>query len=286
MKYSKEHPPLVCMQTNSRCYKNTRIMNVKGVLVHSTGANNPTIKRYVQPINDPEMLAIIGKNPYNNDYNHQPNAQAGLNAFIGKLANSTVAAVQTMPWNYRPWGCGSGSKGSCNDGWIQFEICEDNLQDTNYFNAIYKETMELVAYLCKLYGLNPLGQVQHNGVAVPVILCHKDSNTLKLGSAHADVLHWFPKFGKNMDTLRQDVYALMNEKEEEEVTQEDFEKMMAVYLKKLAAEQATQPWEINALAWAQQNGILQGGGDGNLMPHKFITRGEMATVLQRYDEKK
>ena len=36
-----------------------------------------------------------------------------------------------------------------------------------------------------------------------------DSHKLGLGSNHGDVLHWFPKFGKNMDTVRADVAALM-----------------------------------------------------------------------------
>lgn len=44
-----------------------------------------------------------------------------------------------MPWDYRPWGCGSGSKGSCNDGWIQFEICEDSLTDKVYLEQAYEE---------------------------------------------------------------------------------------------------------------------------------------------------
>jgi hypothetical protein len=52
---------------------------------------------------------------------------AGLNAFIGYLRDGSVGTIQTMPWDFRPWGCGSGIKGSCNNGWIQFEICEDNL---------------------------------------------------------------------------------------------------------------------------------------------------------------
>ena len=47
MKYSKTNLPLVCMQTNSTCYKGTREMTVKGVLWHSTGANNNSLKRYV-----------------------------------------------------------------------------------------------------------------------------------------------------------------------------------------------------------------------------------------------
>ena len=74
MKYSSSNPPIVCMQTNSTCYKQTRTMTPLGILWHSTGANNPTLKRYVQPLktdaNYKEMINLIGLNPYNNDWNH------------------------------------------------------------------------------------------------------------------------------------------------------------------------------------------------------------------------
>lgn len=213
MKYNSNNKPIVCMQTNSTCYKNTSKMNIKGVLWHSTGAKNPWIKRYVQPSdNAPDkeaMLKLIGKNEYCNDWNHIY-LQAGLNAWIGKLADGTVATVQTMPWDYKPWGCGSGSKGSCNNGFVQFEICEDSLNDKAYFNKVYKEACELTAYVCKTYNLDPNGFTTVNGVKVPVILCHADSYKLGLGSNHGDVLHWFKKHGKNMDNVRKDVAALMN----------------------------------------------------------------------------
>jgi hypothetical protein len=114
-----------------------------------------------------------------------------------------------MPWNYKPWGCGGGAKGSCNNGWMQFEICEDGLSDKAYFNAVYKEACELTAYYCKMYNLNPLGTVSYNGVTVPVILCHQDSYQLKLGSNHGDVYHWFKKYGKTMEDVRKDVAELM-----------------------------------------------------------------------------
>jgi len=212
MRYSEKNKPLVCMMTQSTCYKQTEKMDIKGVLWHSTGANNPWLKRYVQPDDNAKdkdsLIKVIGKNTYGNDWNHT-SVQAGLNCWIGKLADGTVAAVQTMPWNYRPWGCGSGSKGSCNTGWIQFEICEDGLDDKTYFEQVYQEACELTAYLCKLYGIDPNGSVQYNGVTVPTILCHADSHKLGLGSNHGDVLHWFPKFGRNMDTVRNDVAALM-----------------------------------------------------------------------------
>ena len=212
MKYNANNKPLVCMQTTSRCYKNTKTMTVKGVLWHSTAANNPYLKRYVQPSdNAPDRqywLQLLGKNQYNNDWNHT-DRQAGMNCWIGKLADGTITTVQTMPWNYRPWGCGSGSKGSCNSGWIQFEICEDDTINKDYFNKVYKEACEITAYLCKMYGLDPNGYTTLNGVKVPVILCHYDSHKLGLGNNHGDVYHWFKKHGKDMDDVRKDVAALM-----------------------------------------------------------------------------
>lgn len=212
MKYNDNNKPLVCMQTQSDCYKGTRKMEVKGVLWHSTGANNPYLKRYVQPSDNAsdkeQMLKLLGKNQYNNDWNHI-NRQAGMNCWIGKLADETIATVQTMPWDWRPWGCASGPKGSCNDHWIQFEICEDNLNDKNYFEAVYEEACQITAYLCKMFNIDPNGTVDYKGQKIPTIICHKDSNTYGCGNGHADIYHWFPKYGKSMETVRQDVANIL-----------------------------------------------------------------------------
>ena len=212
MKYNDKNKPLICMMTQSTCYKGTRKFAPKGVLWHSTGANNPWLKRYVQPDDNAtdrtEWLNRLGKNQYNNDWNHQ-DVEAGLNFWIGKLADGTVAAVQTMPWDYRPWGCGSGSKGSCNNTHIQFEICEDGLNDKSYWEAVYKEACEMTAYLCKLFGINPKGTTVCNGVTVPTIVDHTGSHSLGLGSNHGDIQHWSRKYGKTMDNVRNDVAAIL-----------------------------------------------------------------------------
>lgn len=271
MKYSKTNPPIICMQTNSTCYKGTSKMSIKGVLWHSTGANNTTIKRYVQPSeNDPnynKLIAQIGQNTGRNDWNHI-SVQAGLNAWVGTLADGTVAAVQTMPWDYKPWGCGSGSKGSCNNGWIQFEICEDNLSNKNYFDKIYKEACELTAYLCQLYKLNPLGTTSLNGINVPVILCHQDSYQLGLGSNHADIYHWFTKYGKNMNTVRQDVANLIGQKTADQIIPTIPAQNVSPNIKK--GEESTRVREL------QQNLIKLGydvgpdGADGDFGNNTFI----------------
>lgn len=213
MKYSTKNKPMVCMMTNSTCYKQSGAMNVKGVLWHSTGANNPYISRYVQPskndANYNKLMNLLGTNKYSNSLN-QITYYAGVNAWIGKLADGSVTAVQTLPWNMRPWGCGSGPKGSCNNGYIQLEICEDSLNSKEYFNKVYREACELTAFLCKKYDIDPFGSVIMNGVKIPTILCHADSHKLGFGSNHGDVLYWFSKYGKTMKDVRNDVFNLIN----------------------------------------------------------------------------
>ena len=178
MKYNEHNKPLVCMMTQSTCYRGTRKFTPKGILWHSTGANNPTLKRYVQPDDgDPnraKLLALLGRNPNGNDWNHAA-VQAGLNYWIGRLADGTVAAVQTMPWDYRPWGCGSGSRGNGNDVYIQFEICEDGLSEKSYFDACYAEACEMTAYLCRMFGIDPQGTFTYNGLTLPTITDHAGS---------------------------------------------------------------------------------------------------------------
>lgn len=214
MKYNENNKPLVCMMTQSTCYKGTKQFTPKGVLWHSTGANNPNLRRYVQPDeSNPNWIslkALIGINLYRNDWNHiyYP---AGLNFWIGKLADGTVAAVQTMPWNYQPWGVGEGINGSCNETHIQFEICEDSLEDEEYFNACYKEACEMTAYLCKMFCIDPNGTFEYKGIKVPTILDHAGSCKLGLGSNHADIQHWSQRFGKTMDDVRRDVAAILAE---------------------------------------------------------------------------
>lgn len=70
--------------------------NIKGILIHSTGANNPNLKRYVQPddnaIDRIKLIELLGKNTAGNDWNHI-SMQAGVNAWIGKLADGSVTTV-------------------------------------------------------------------------------------------------------------------------------------------------------------------------------------------------
>ena len=178
--------------TENACYKAGRKITVKGIMVHSTGANNPWLKRYVGPDD-----GLLGKNQYNNHWNtHHPGGrEVCVHGFIGKLADGTIATYQTLPWDHRGWHAG----GSANNTHIGFEICEDGLTDAAYFAKVYKEAVELCVYLCKIYGLT-----EQN------IICHSEGYRKGIASNHGDVMHWFPKHGKSMDTFRADVKLLLN----------------------------------------------------------------------------
>ena len=194
-----------CFLTRNRCYTTGATIKPKGVMVHSTGVNNPAVARYVQPVDtqaDADSLySVLGTNRNKNDWNN-PEEDVCVHAFIGKLASGAVGVVQTLPWNRRGWHAGDGTSGkSANDTHISFEICEDALKSSAYFNQVYKAAVNLTAMLCKEYGLNPL--------ADGVVICHSEGCARGIASNHGDVMHWFPKFGKSMDTFRQDVAKAM-----------------------------------------------------------------------------
>ena len=134
---------------NNLCYKAARTMptgSPAGIIIHSTGANNPNLKRYV---NAPE---ICGENPYRN-YFDRPDSNVCPHAVIGKDKNGEVKAAKLLPWNVCCWGCGSGSKGSYNysPAYIQIEVCEDALNDRAYFEEAFGLAADLCQRLMKNY---------------------------------------------------------------------------------------------------------------------------------------
>ena len=92
--------------TKNECYQRNVYITVKGLMLHSTGANNPNLKRYVQPDD-----GKLGDNPNNNDWNRAlpDGREVCVHAFIGKDKNGKVCTYQTLPWNYRGWHCGGRS---------------------------------------------------------------------------------------------------------------------------------------------------------------------------------
>lgn len=275
-----------CILTHNDCYLTNEWIKPKGVMVHSTGCNNPLLRRYVQPsATDPnyeENLKLLGYNRNQNSWN-RPGTNACVHGFIGKLDSGKIASVQTLPWSMRGWHAGNGTtRPSANNTHISFEICEDDLKSASYFRAVYKEAVELTAYLCTMFDLDPLEP--------EVVICHSEAHDLGMASDHADVMHWFPKFGKDMDTFRQDVKNAM---EDEDMTQEKFNEMLAAaltqgkfnemvdnYLNERAAKPESD-WAKPYTKAAIQKGWFVGNEKGEFEWQGFVTREEIATIETR-----
>lgn len=276
--------------TKNACYMAGVPMTPRGIMIHSTGADNPNLRRYVQPDD-----GLLGTHPYNNHWNnyHPGGKEMGPHTFvndgtgycavcggrqvcahamIGKLADGDIATYQLLPWDWQSWHSGSGTRGQANRlGYIGFEICEDSLTDPEYFLRTYNEAVGFCAYICDMFGLDPMGTTPEG---YPVILDHVTGCELGIAAPHGDVGHWWPMFGKYLDDFRADVAEKMGG---ESMSYEQWKKYMEQYKSELAQAEASD--------WAKQEGVLErakasGVSDGT-RPRSDITREEcMAMVLR------
>ena len=241
--------------THNSCYIKGGHIKPRGVMVHSTGAANPYLRRYLSP--DDGRLGEPSSRHWN-----QGGVGACVHAFIGRLADGSIAAYQ--PWTMRGWHCG----GTGNDTHISFEICEDKLADKGYFRATYQAAVELTAYLCKRFSLDPL--------ADGVVLCHSEGYKRGIASNHADVMHWWGRYGVSMDNFRRDVAEKMKGGERDLTEQE----VRAIIREELAAAQAARDklpasdWAAEKLKQAKAAGITDG-----TRPRGFATREEVALMV-------
>lgn len=178
--------------TKNPCYKAGRTIKVKGLMLHSIGCPQPS------------AMTLI------NSWNTS-NAKVCVHGFID---GNTGEVYQTLPWNHRGWHCG----GAANGTHIGIEMCEpDCLKYTSgakftcsneakarvIVERTYTSAVELFAYLCKEYNLNPLEK--------GVILSHSEGYTKGQASNHSDPEHLWKglKLPYTMDGFRKDVKSSM-----------------------------------------------------------------------------
>ena len=181
-----------CYQTKNPCYRKGTPMKPVGIVVHSTGANNPHLCRYVDC---PERLGV---NRYGNHWN-RPEAATLVHGAIGLDKEGFVTVVNTLPYTMAAWGVGKGSRGSYNydpTGHIQFEMCEDDLTDPSYFDQVMGTAVAYCARLCREYGL-----------AAESVVSHKEAHALGYASNHGDPENWMGRFGMTMEDFRARVRA-------------------------------------------------------------------------------
>lgn len=179
--------------TNHRCYKSDRRINVKGLMLHSVGVNQPSASVFVNSWDTDSKVECV-------------------HAFIDA---NTGNVHQTLPWTYRANHCG----GSGNSTHISVEICEphcikytsgslftcsDITTAKKMVKRTYDSAVKLFAKLCIEYGLNPLA----NGV----IVSHHEGYATGIALNHGDPEHLWNGLGTGytMDKFRKDVNNLIN----------------------------------------------------------------------------
>ena len=279
--------------TGNDCYKKGGMMPGKkprGVMVHSTGCLNPMLSRYLSPDD-----GHIGR-PSTRHWN-QPRVGACVHAFIGYTAGrGDVAIYQTLPWTMPGWHCA----GRGNRDYISFEICEDERNPNapvcvQYFRRTYAKAALLTAHLCARYHLDPM--------ADGVVLCHCEGHRRGIASNHADVLHWWRPFGKDMDAFRRDVAFLLrqgrpfpgmyrpnsqpDDKEDVytmEIGKEELKTMIQKILRDELAAQTASAATASVPLWAERAGIMKKAvewgitADGS-RPMAMTTRAETAAMV-------
>ena len=178
--------------TNNPSYKRNRAIHPVGVFVHSTGAENRNLKRYV---NSPERLGVNT----NKNYWDKPNATKSVHAFIGYDKDKKIIVAETIPHDRACWGAGGGKKGSYNydpHAYLQFEICQGSNTDKKYYWAAIAVAEEYCAHLCRKYGWSASN-----------ITSHKEAHKAGYASNHGDPQSWMRYFGDDMDKFRSRVAA-------------------------------------------------------------------------------
>lgn len=190
------------IMTKNPCYTSGRKISVKGLMLHSVGCPQPSAEVFI------------------NNWNKATYKSACVHGFIDA---DTGEVYQTLPWNYRGWHGGRGKNGSCNNTHIGIEMCEPSsikytsgsnftCSDTARAKADVKRTydsaVELFAFLCKEYSLNPL----EDGV----IISHREGSSRGIATNHSDPEHLWTGLntGYTMDKFRNDVKSAMDSMEE------------------------------------------------------------------------
>lgn len=243
---------------NNDCFKVGLPLKPKGVVVHSTGANNKNISRYAQIPGGSSM------------HWNRPGLDKCVHAFIGLWMDGKVATCKTLPFDMKGWHAGKPPKKGtvgANSTHIGFEVCEDNLKDSDYFHEVYKEAVEFTAYLCGQFGLDPLKD--------GVVISHHEAHLRGLGSNHADIDHWLKVYGLTMDNFREDVAKVLKGGVVD-TSYEEFKAYMARYEKERS--------ELPVSDWAEKEGSVQWAKKQKILSkptREHATKEDLAAALYR-----
>lgn len=251
--------------SNSPLTTYKRITNNKTVLA-SKNLNRITIHCYVGQVTAKQGV----------DYFATTDRQASSNYVVGYDGSIGLSVDEKD----RAWTSSSAANDKQS---ITIETACDLKSPYTVKPAAYNALINLVTDICKRYGKTKVVWINDKTKA----LAYQPKKNEVLLTVH----RWFASTDcpgeylfNRQGTIAAAVNDRLNGKQEEEeiVTQAEFNKMMENYLNALAAKGST--WEQEAMNWAKNEGLLKGNEKGQLMPKSFVTRGELATILKRYDE--
>ena len=188
--------------------------------------------------------------------------------------------------NVAPAGCrGANTNGICIENLGNFDVGGDKM------NATQRDVIvRMAAALLKKFKLSPeTGITYHawwtdNGKSLGTYIAGRSCKTCP-GTAFFGG-NTRASYDKNLKPL---IVKAMNGtynvpvKEEEEVTQEQFNKMMDNYLASLAKQQP-QAWSKEARDWAEGSGLIKGDEHGNKQYESYCSREQMVQFLYRFKD--
>lgn len=259
--------------TSNGAYQSGRKINPQGCVNHSVGCAQPSADVFFNLMN-------------------KSSAGWGVNAILGDFHKGDGRILVVLPLDARPWGCGSGSKGSWNNTKIQWEVCEpaghtyaggtmigyDVSKNQTFFDRMWKMLVSWNVYL-----------VDKFGYSIDGISDHAESYKAGYGSNHADMGQWLPKHGKSMDALRQEVQAILNNTETEDDEDMDVTRFEELWheMRKGLQDNDCSAYSAEARQWSVANGLIAGNGttingEPNCMWADMLTREQFVTVLYRF----
>lgn len=253
--------------TKNGAYTAGRKIKPAGAVNHSVGCAQPKAEVFFGLMND-------------------RNAKWGVHAILGDFHLGEGKIILCLDLKMRPWGCGSGKKGSWNNSKIQWEVCEpaghtyaggtmiayDVQKNQGYFERMWKMLVAWNVYC-----------VVQFGYPVSCINDHSESYAAGMGSNHSDMMQWLPKHGKSMDALRAEVLKILENKEDDEMDLEKFKELFREMRQELRDNDSSN-YSAEAREWAVRTGLIAGSSaeEFNGMWEDFLTREQLVTVLFRF----
>lgn len=184
------------LSVKNECYQEGRYITPMGIMLHSVGCPQSNAKVFADNWNS--------YHPF------------GTQVAVHGVVQSDGAVYQCLPWNMFGWHSG-GSANSTHIGIEMTEpdciryiagsnfVCTDKEAAVSQVKGTYKAAVELFAYLCKMYNLDPMKD--------GVIISHAEGHKRGAASGHSDPEHLWNGLGIGftMDGFREDVKKKMGD---------------------------------------------------------------------------